>query len=505
MTRETITTEKGYSLHDLLKLAKKNQKRTNVKLITAAYDFAADAHRGELRKSGVPYMVHPLATAMTLAEIGMDDRTIAAGLLHDVPEDTTKTFDDVEKEFGKEITSLVEGVTKVGKLKYRGIERYMENLCRMFVAMAKDIRVILIRFADRIHNLETLDALPPEKRRRIALESLEIYAQIANRLGMGEMKGKLEDLAFPYVYPEEYDWLMKKVVPEFQEKKEFIVFFQDFIRDALKAHGIKILSIDGRTKYLYSLYQKLLRNNRDLSKIYDLVALRIIVDSVAKCYEAMGVIHEICKPLKGRIKDYIAQPKPNGYQSLHTTVFSPPQFAKDEIYGQIIEIQIRTQRMHFEAEYGIAAHWQYKGARVGDMLHDQKLNWTKDLANLQQQVRDGNVLLETIKIDVLQNYIFVFTPRGDVIELPEDATPVDFAYQLHSDIGNHCTGAKVNDQIASLTSTLKSGDVVEIFTNLSRKGPSPDWLSFVKTRNAREHIRAALNRKNKEFIRPVAK
>lgn len=499
MSEETLIYT-NQRLPELLKLIKKNHKHADLKLIKSAYFFAEEAHRGAVRKSGEPYIAHPMAAALTLAEMGLDATTIAAGLLHDVPEDTHKTLQDIEQQFGSEIASLVEGVTKVGKLKYRGIERYMENLCRMFVAMAKDIRVILIRFADRVHNLETLNALPPEKRHRIALESLEIYAQIANRLGMGQMKGKLEDLAFPYVYPKEYQWLIKKVVPEFVEKREFIDRFLAYLNDAMKKHGVKIISIDGRTKYLYSLYKKLLHNNRDLNKIYDLIAIRIIVDNVAQCYEALGVVHEVCKPLKGRIKDYIAQPKPNGYQSLHTTVFSPPQFAKDEIYGQIVEIQIRTQQMHIAAEYGIAAHWRYKGTRLADILHDSKLHWTQNLANLQEQIKGGQILLDTLKIDFLQNYIFVFTPRGDVIELPEDATPIDFAYEIHSDLGNQCTGAKINDQIANLTTTLKNGDVVEIFSTPSRKGPNPDWLSVVKTQHARDHIRSALNKKRNTFL-----
>jgi len=487
------------TLNDLLRIATEHNPSADTDLIRLAFDFAQEAHGDQLRKSGAPYIVHPLGTAITLAELGLDERTIAAGLLHDVPEDTDRTLEDVRKEFGDEIAFLVEGITKLGQLKYRGIDRYIENLRRMFVAMAQDVRVILIKFADRIDNLETLIALPPEKRRRIALESLEIYAQIANRLGMGAVKGKLEDLSFPYVYPEEYQWITKKVVPKFTAKEAFTNQFAAFLTEELKANGISVISIHGRSKHLYSLYQKLLKHKRDLSQIYDLIAVRIIVPDVASCYGALGIVHKVCKPLKGRIKDYIAQPKPNGYQSLHTTIFSPRQFSKDDIHTEIVEIQIRTPDMHAEAEYGIAAHWKYKVADSSQSVQ-KKLDWMKQLADFQQTAQDEAQLLETLKIDFFQNHIFVFTPRGDVIELPEDATPVDFAYKIHSDLGNTCSGVRINDQMATLDTTLKSGDVIEIITNPHRKGPSSDWLEFVKTNTARHHIRNYMNRKNNQLL-----
>lgn len=500
METTEITSIHNQTLNDLLRIVEEHNPNANTDLIRLAFEFARDAHGDQLRKSGAPYIVHPLGTAITLAELGLDEQTIAAGLLHDVPEDTERTLDDVRKEFGDEIAFLVEGITKLGKLKYRGIDRYIENLRRMFVAMAQDVRVILIKFADRMDNLETLTALPPEKRRRIALESLEIYSPIANRLGMGAVKGRLEDLAFPFVYPEEYQWLTKKVVPEFKAKEEFTNAFSTFLAEALQDNGVTNVSIHARSKHLYSLYQKLLKHQRDLSKIYDLIAVRIIVPDVASCYAALGIVHKVCKPLKGRIKDYIAQPKPNGYQSLHTTIFSPRQFSTDDIHTEIVEIQIRTPEMHAEAEYGIAAHWKYKEAGTTRTEVQKRLDWMKQLADFQRNIQDEAQLLESLKIDFFQNHIFVFTPRGDVIELPENATPVDFAYKIHSDLGNTCSGVRVNDQMASLETTLKSGDVVEIITNPHRKGPSADWLEFVKTHAAKHHIRSYVNRKNTKLL-----
>lgn len=502
--KQAATSLDGRTINDVIAIIKQQHPESDTDIVQHAFEYARDAHGDQKRKSGDLYITHPLSTALTLAELGMDVPTIAAGLLHDVPEDTERTLDDVKKEFGEEIAFLVEGITKLGQLKYRGIDRYVENLRRMFVAMAQDVRVIVIKFADRIHNLRTLESLPPEKRRRIALESLEIYAPIANRLSMGQMKGDLEDLSFPFVYPEEYKWMVKKMIPQFREKEKFINEFSAFITDAFKKRGIHVVSIDGRMKHLYSLYQKLLKNNRDIAKIYDLVALRVIVNSVSQCYEVLGVIHEICKPLKGRIKDYIAQPKPNGYQSLHTTVFSPTQFATNDIHGEIVEIQIRTPEMHDEAEFGIAAHWKYKEQKGNrDEKFDSTLNWMQHIVDTQSSITDEAQLLETLKIDFFQNLIFVFTPRGDVIELPEDATPIDFAYKIHTDLGNKCAGVKINDQIGSLDTKLKSGDVVEIFSDPHRTGPSADWLNFVKTNTARHHVRAHINKKNQKLLTQV--
>lgn len=502
MATITIKTIDGEMIDDLLRIVIIHHPKADVDLIRLAYDFAAEAHGAQVRKSGVPYISHPLATAITLARLGLDETIIIACLLHDVPEDTDRTIEDVQKEFGKEVAFLVQGITKVSQLKYRGIDRYVENLRRMFVAMAEDARVVVIKFADRINNLRTLDALPPEKRRRIALESLEIYAPIANRLGMGDIKGQLEDLSFPYVYPEEYHWMTNKVVPQFEKKKKVVDAFQDNLEKELSRRGLENFLIQGRAKHLYSLYQKLIKNNRDLSRVYDLVAVRIVVESVAKCYETLGLVHEICKPLKGRIKDYIAQPKPNGYQSLHTTVFVPQSFAAHEggVTGEIVEVQIRTKEMHEEAEYGIAAHWKYKEKKRSRREEQHRIDWMQQILDLQKDVSDTNELLRALKIDIFQNHIFVFTPRGDVIELPDDATPIDFAYHIHSDLGDKCSGAKVNDMIAPLDTTLKSGDVVEIYTDPHRHGPSLDWLRFVKTNTARHQIRSFINKKDRHLL-----
>ena len=504
MKTADIKTIDGRGLNDLLRLVKRNtdseHAEVHQKLVRRAFQFAKQAHGEQKRKSGDPYIVHPLAAAITLAELGLDHKTIAAALLHDVPEDTTTTLHDVRKEFGKEIAFLVEGITKLGQLKYRGVDRYVENLRRMFIAMAKDVRVILIKFADRINNLQTLDSLPPEKRRRIALESMEIYAPIANRLGMGEMKGMLEDLSFPYVYPEEYKWMTRKVIPEFEEKQQFVKKFQKYIQREFQKRDVEIISMHGRAKHVYSLYRKLIKHGRDINKIYDLVALRIIVENIGTCYEVLGVIHEIAKPLKGRIKDYIAQPKPNGYQSLHTTVFSPDKFAKDEVHGEIVEIQIRTPKMHAEAEYGIAAHWQYKEEKLPRSKMNKKLDWMRELLDRQSGIEDQKQLLDSLKLDVFRSTIFVFTPRGDVIELPEDSTPIDFAYQIHTDLGHKCSGVKINEQIGSLNAKLKSGDVVELFSDPNRKGPSEEWLDSVKTTTARKHIKEYISKRKKQFL-----
>ncbi len=499
MKNTEILTIDQEGIDDLIRIMKERGDEDDVVLIQLAYDYAVEAHGEQRRKSGNLYVVHPLATAIELARLGMDVETVAAGLLHDVPEDTEKTLEDIAEEFGEEIGFLVEGITKLGQLKYRGMERYVDNLRRMFMAMAQDARVIVIKFADRINNLRTLDSLPENKRRRIALESLEIFAPIANRLGMGEFKGRLEDLSFPHVYPEEYRWLTEQVLPKIEVKQEFIEQFDEWLNIELSTRKLEFIDIHSRKKHIYSLYQKLVRHNRDVSKIYDIVAVRIIMPNVAKCYEALGIVHEICKPLKGRIKDYISQPKPNGYQSLHTTVFSPRHLVDDESRGEIVEIQIRTPEMHEEAEFGIAAHWQYDVEKIEDV--DHKVEWMQQIVDMQENSSDMNQVLESLKIDIFQNRIYVFTPRGDVIELPENATPVDFAYRIHSDVGHKCSGAKVNEQIVSLDTKLHSGDVIEVFTDPHRKGPSSDWLEFVKTNTARGHIREYVNRKNRDFVK----
>lgn len=484
------------TLEDLLKIIKKNDKRADLDLVRLAYDFAEEAHLGQFRKSGEPYINHPLQTAIILAELKLDLPAIIAGLLHDVPEDTHYNLVDVEKNFGEDVAKLVVGVSKLGKIKYRGIKKYAENLRKMFVAMAEDIRIIIIKMADRLHNLKTLDALPSEKQKRIAQETLEIYAPIANRLGIGYLKGELEDLAFPYVYPDDYAWVKKIAIPCYEERMKYIQKVIKVIQKEIANEKIKIISIHGRAKRLYSLYQKLFRPqyNKDITKIYDLIAIRITVPTVADCYATLGVIHKLWKPLIGRIKDYISQPKPNGYQSLHTTVFC--------LDGKIAEFQIRTLKMHEQAEFGIAAYWHYKETKkflwpLGGKGYTppQKVKWIQELIQWQKEIADSQTFLKSLKLDSLQNRIFVFTPKGDVIDLPEEATPVDFAYHIHTEIGDKCVGAKVNGQMTSLDTKLKNGDVCEITTDKSRKGPSLDWLKFVKTGIAKSKIKERAKKK----------
>ncbi|MEA3272688.1 MAG: RelA/SpoT family protein [Patescibacteria group bacterium] len=483
------------SLNNLLNTVKQHHPNADLDLIRLAYDYAEKAHEGQKRESGTPYFEHPVATAQILADMKLNVPIIVAGLLHDVPEETTFTIEDIKENFGSEIAGMVQRITKLGKIKYRGIERYVENLRKMFIAIAYDVRVVFIKFADRLHNLKTLDSLPPEKQKRIALESMEIYAPIANRLGMGRIKGELEDEAFRYVHPEEHKWASGLVEEKYREKETYLDRIGEVIKDDLQKSGIVSVSIHGRTKHIWSLYQKLLRKDKEIERIYDLVALRVIVKSVSDCYAALGIIHQRWKPLKGRIKDYIAQPKPNGYQSIHTTIFCEN--------GEIIEVQIRTEKMHDEAEFGIAAHWHYDEKGKMSIKDKRQLWWVKELSKIQKEISDKQEFLdslETLKIDVFQNRIFVFTPQGDVIDLPENSTPVDFAYNVHSEIGNKCAGVKINNQMARVDSCLQSGDVIEIITEKNRKCPNPDWLSFVKTRSAREKIKAQIRLVKKTSI-----
>ncbi|OGM01248.1 hypothetical protein A2480_01825 [Candidatus Uhrbacteria bacterium RIFOXYC2_FULL_47_19] len=481
----------------LLEKIKKYEPEADLDLVRLAFDFANDAHQGQKRKSGEPYIVHPLATAELLAEMNVPISIIIAGLLHDVPEDTPVTIEDIRKNFGDDISSMVAGITKLGKIKYRGIDRYVENLRKMFVAMASDIRVILIKFADRINNLSTLSALPPAKQIRIAQESLEIYAPIANRLGINKMRAKLEDLSFKHSMPKEYEWVTGLVDRAIKVKKGYVEKVKTLLEAELKRNEINFEAIDGRVKHKYSLYRKLLKHERDIIQIHDIIALRIIVPKLSDCYAVLGIIHQTWKPLKGRIKDYISQPKPNGYQSLHTTVFCEG--------GEIVEFQIRTNVMHEEAERGIAAHWQYDEAgKVASPEVRKQMKWVKDLAKQHLDTKSGPEFLEsleTLKIDVFQDRIFVFTPKGDVIDLPEGATPVDFAYAIHSQIGNTCVGARVNDHIVSLETRLFSGDCCEIIVDKDRTSPNPDWLSFIKTSTARSHIRSGAKSRLTRWIK----
>ncbi len=479
------------TLRDLIERLKSYLPNLDIDLITLAYDYASDAHKGQTRASGEPYIIHPLHTAYNLAKMRLDQTTVIAGLLHDIPEDTNILIEDIDKNFGREVAKLVSGVTKLGHIKYRGLERYAENLRKMFIAMAEDIRVVFIKFADRLHNLETLQYLPPEKQKRIALESLEIYAPIANRLGMNEIRHQLEDLSFKILSPDEYEWVLSlKKDPEKVTLKNLEKVKKKILKE-LHENNIKTIAIIGRQKRIYSLYKKLLKKDRDINRIYDLIALRLILPSIADCYKTMGMIHSHWRPVPGRIKDYIAVPKPNGYRSLHTTIFADN--------GQIVEIQLRTPEMHEQAEYGIAAHWHYK-EKGSVKLPPEQLKWINEILKVQKKITNNEEYLKEIKLDIFSDFIYVFTPKGDVIELPENATPIDFAYRVHTYVGNHCTGAKVNDHIVQLDTSLKSGDVVEIIVDKNRKGPSEDWLNFVKTRSAREHIKAGFKKNNRSFL-----
>lgn len=469
------------------------------KFAQKALDFARAAHAGQKRRSGEDYINHPIKVAETLRQMGMDQQTIAAGFLHDVVDDTNKTLEDIEKEFGKEIAFLVAGVSKLGKLRYpmtgleiktmeerveEPIDPRAENLRKMFFAMGEDLRVVLIKLADRLHNMETLESLPAEKQKRIALETLEIFVPLADRLGIGDTRVKLQDLSFPYLYPKEYDWLTINLRERYEQRKSYAQAVQPVLKHLIAQEGVKILDMHSRAKSYWSLYQKLLRNEMNIDKIYDLVALRIIVKDVASCYRVLGVIHKYWRPLPQKIQDFIALPRPNGYQGLHTTVFC--------LEGKLTEFQIKTKEMHEEAENGICAHWAYKQG-IDLVSQKNKFSWVAQLKDWQKGVKKSKEFLETLKIDFFKNRIFVFTPKGDVIDLPEGATPVDFAYSVHTDIGNKCAGAKINGKITALSNILKNGDVVEIIVGKNKK-PSRDWLEFIKTSIASSHI--------KDFLKP---
>lgn len=479
-------------------------------LIKKAYEFAERAHADQLRYSGAPYVDHLTETAKKLAELGMPAEVIVAGLLHDSVEDGWVEKEEIKKEFGEEVNFLVEGVTKLGQLRYRGLARHTESLRKLFVATSKDIRVLIIKLADRLHNIQTLKHVPKEKQKRIALETLEIYAPLAYRLGIRKLHKELEDEAFKYVYPEEFEKVLKLFKEKRNENEKHLEKMARSIKKEFAKARFSYVKIDYRIKGLYSLYKKLVRKDMDIEKIYDISALRIIVKTEADCYQALGLIHNTWRPLPGRIRDYIALPKPNGYQSIHTTIFTGD--------GGILEIQIRTSKMHREAEYGVASHLSYKeGIRRNiinpNLLWIQQLlpkrmqinrkqvsensgvpQWLQDMPILHADM-SGEELVENLKSDFSGFRIFVFTPLGDVVDLPINSTPIDFAYSIHSDIGNHISGAKINGKMVSLDTKLQNGDIVEIQTKKS-SAPSHKWLNSAKTSLARKHIKLAVYGKN---------
>ena len=476
----------------ILEKVRSYQADADLAKIKKAYAYAEKAHRGQVRISGEAYIIHPLNVAYILTGLHLDDETICAALLHDVVEDTCATLEEMDAEFGKNVMELIDGVTKLGRIEYMSKEDVkLENYRKMFLAMAKDIRVIMIKLADRLHNMRTLKCMREDKRRRIAKETIEVYAPLANRLGISSIKVELEDLCLRYLEPEAYYALVEEVKHKRQERQAFIRESIRQIHEKLEAAGIEA-EIKGRAKHFYSIYRKMKRDNKSVNEIYDLSAVRVLVSSVKDCYGVLGVIHAMWKPIPGRFKDYIAMPKSNGYQSLHTTVMT---------HGDPLEIQIRTKAMHQVSEFGIAAHWKYKeaGCSIGATdENDQKMSWLRQMVSLQKEYDDPKEFFEALKLDVFSDEVFVFTPRGDVIDLPKGSNPIDFAYHIHTEIGHHCVGAKVNGKIVPLEYKLKNGDIVSIVTNKGGNGPSPDWLNTVASSATRSKIRAWFKKENRE-------
>ena len=484
---------------ELLGHCQKFLAERELRQIERAVDFASQAHQGQKRLSGKPYIIHPLAVASRLSDLKLDAATIIAALLHDTLEDTDTSERDIKRNFGGEVLSLVQSVTKLAHIRIKkgwfpfrkiqtrelpGFELQIETLRKMMIAMSADIRVILIKLSDRLHNLETLQYLQADKRERIAQEALEIYAPITERLGMGKWRNIFEDLAFPYLLPEEFNELTQLAIPQIKDREKYLKKVVPKVKKLLKKNRIEA-TINYRAKKWYSLYKKLKKYEGNLSRVYDLIAMRIIVNSIEDCYSVLGTIHSRWKPLPGRIKDYIALPKPNGYQSIHTTVFCEG--------GQIVEFQIQTRKMNRQSEFGVAAHWIYAQKRNGRLPNKNELPWIKDFNRMQKDIGSSQELATSFRLDLFQDRIFVFTPTGDVKDLPAGSSPVDFAYSIHTDLGNHCGGAKVNGKITPLQTKLQNGDIVEI---LKRKNAAAhtDWLEFVKTGLARNQIRRVAKR-----------
>jgi GTP pyrophosphokinase len=477
------------TVSELLKIADHLDPKGQ-QVVRKAYERASSAHTGQRRLSGEDYVNHPLEVAAILADLELDAPTIAAALLHDTVEDTALTAEEVESEFGPEVARLVDGVTKLGRIALRSDQQQQaENIRKMMVAMAEDLRVVLIKLADRLHNMRTLDPLPEVKRRKISRETLDIYAPLAHRLGIGQIKWELEDLAFRNLEPEAYEDVVRRIARKRHERETLVSDLREILARELEKVGINASEITGRPKHIYSVWQKMTRENKDFSEIYDLSAIRVHVESVRDCYGVLGVVHSLWKPVPGRFKDYVAMPKSNGYQSLHTTVITHT--------GEPIEIQIRTHEMHRVAEFGVAAHWTYKEGGK-DASFDQKLSWLRSLLEWQNEVGDAESFLDTVKVDLFQDEVYVFTPKGDVLNLPADSSPVDFAYRIHTEVGHRCIGAKVNGRMVPLDYELQNGEIVEILTSKGPHGPSRDWLNFVKSASAKERIRKWFKSQSRE-------
>lgn len=478
-------------LDQIIDSIKSYHPNADFELIRRAYDYAARAHQGQMRRSGDPYVVHPLSVASIITELKLDEPSVCAGLLHDAVEDTSATVEDLNEQFGHEVAFLVDGVTKLGKLPYTSrADRQAENFRKMLLAMARDIRVILLKLCDRLDNMRTLDHMPAEKQERIATETLQIYAPLANRLGIQWIKVELEDLCFKYLHRSEYDELAQEVAKTRKERLRYIVDVEQLLSEVMHKAGVKCL-VKGRAKHLWSIRQKMKRTERPFSEIHDAIGFRIITDTVASCYQALGTAHSTWKPIPGRFKDYVALPKPNMYQSLHTAMIGPK--------GERIEIQIRTEEMHLVAEQGIAAHWKYKEGRPHiTTTDDEKFAWLRQLMESQQDLQDPTEFIESVKINLFdEGEVYVFTPQGDVKALPKGACPIDFAYTIHTKVGDHCSGARVNGMIVPLRYQLHNGDTIEIITSPTQK-PRKDWLKLVRTARAKNKIRHHLRKEQRE-------
>lgn len=492
------TTNDAVNIEEFFDRVNKYLTEDQVAFVRKAYELAAEAHAVQRRKSGEPYIIHPIGVASILAQLQMDDKTLAAAFLHDVVEDTDYTLDDIKERFGVVVANLVDGVTKLGKIEYISKEdRQIENYRKMFLAMARDIRVVLIKLADRLHNMRTMKYMPVHKQQSISRETLEIYAPLAHRLGIYTIKWELEDLAFRYMEPDIYYNLVEQVKIKRREREAMINEAMAEMKESLEKANIKC-EIQGRPKNFYSIHKKMLRDHKELNEIYDLLAIRVLVDTVKDCYGTLGIVHSMWRPIPGRFKDYVAVPKSNMYQSLHTTVLSTG--------GQPLEIQIRTFEMHRISEYGIAAHWRYKesgGSKPAsqsstDKGFDAKLSWLRQLLEWHQDMNDSRDFVNTVKMDIFADEVFVFTPRGDVIDLPVGSVPIDFAYRIHTDVGNRCVGAKVNGRIVPLDFKLSNGDIVEVITSKQSSGPSRDWLNIVGSSDTRNKIKGWFKKERRE-------